>query len=916
MNSRSFCILLFLFAFFIVFLPFFFCSGIFPAYRDGEYFYYPLFQFIQMNWRQFGIYPLWNPCEGFGFPMGANATSALLYPPTWLLLLPIPTWLVYNIYIMGHILLAGLTAGFVIRRWRGSWQAACLASVSYALSGTLITLYSNQIYLVSAAWLPLGIWSIYESLCAPTPLRRFKYALICAISIALMTFGGDPQTGYHLGLIGGLLWIIKFFSELWSAITWKQRLWRSFLELKTLILIGLCAGCLAAAVIIPQYKLIQESDRMVKELSPQSQFREESKRYLFSLPPWRANEFLWGNMNGRSYPIFTRWVDMLPIRENDIWVQSLYMGAFPFLLAVCSLRFFRGPLKRRWLSWILLLSLFAAWGGYGPGAALKELGDYFGWGWLTKINPQEGGLYWILEQICPGYASFRYPGKWLPVTAVAISLLAGLYWDKVWNCVRVRGKSLTILAVSFFVLSFLSFLLPVGILRFIRYCLADETFRKGFIFETYGPFCGYNPAWSFLSGLGFLCFALLIMTYLRKAGYWSNFKFSSVEEYYSNSDEDFDEESAENSKESENETEANAKANAEANAEANDENDAENDDENMDESKRLSDENSSKSSEPVRVRWIPALVLILFALELALFNHGLILIVPDKACVPVYYQPGMPQRLLAEDYWIPSAFNNSVSRQRQAETANWNSQILLFNHAFPNNVSQLGYNGTLRLLDYSVSDEVANRHNVQIEIPFVEYEGRRKTFLTPGKMPKKVKNPLPRVFMVRNVEWITPEPGEKKAKFFERSMEKLLQNDKLMDLRRFAIAVGKKPSVVFDSKTDFQDKITVTDYGCHRAVIEAEVKAPGLLLFLDQYWDEWSLNIEEIGVPGVRSGEIVRTDNMFRGTVIDKPGKYKLTYTYTPRRMYAGIAVSLLGWLFVAAALIFVGRKRRSEVGT
>ena len=909
MNSRVYCFVLFFLAFFLIFFPLFIYIGWVPAYRDGEYFYYPLFQYIQMTWQQQGMYPLWNPCEGFGIPLAANATSALLYPPTWLLLAPIPVWLTYNIYILGHLLLAGLTMGFVIRRWGGSWQAACLAATSYALSGTLVFLYSNQIFLVSAAWLPLGVWSIYESLNASTTSKRIRYGLICALSIALMTFGGDPQTGYHLGLIGGLLWLIRFISDFRSPISWNLRLWRSFVGLRTLILIGLCAGFLSAAVIIPQFKLIRESDRATSEITIADKARKESRRYEFSLPPWRVNEFVWGNMNGRSFPVFTRWIDMLPERENAIWIQSLYMGAFPFLLACFSLRFFRGSLKRRWISWLLLLSLLAAMGNYGPGWLVKEAGEGLGWEGASKIKPQWGGIYWFMESFLPGYASFRYPGKWLPITAAAISLLAGLYWDAVWNSVRVRGKSLTLIGGAFFVFALFSFLIPLGITRFVRHCMADEAFRKGFIFETYGPFRGYNPIWTFLSGIGFLVVGVLITMYLRKAGYWSSFQFGQTEQEYEDENENDGENDGENDSENENENDGKESCEARSvtcKADALGE-------------KAMNNSETEPPSESTRTpvllaRWIPGVVLFLFAIELALFNHGLVLLVDTVDVKPFLNCPGPPRRYLAESYWIPDQFTRSLSPLRHTETANWNNRVLLFSHSFPNNAAQIGYNGTLRLLDYSVADEVASRNGIFIETGFYEYSIQKYKDPDPKKSHIKVKNPLPRAYMARNVDWIVRKPGEKKAQFYERATEKMIEVDKkkIRDLRTFAVAEGKKPATDFDGKTKFADRVRITEYNCNRAVIEADVKAPGLLLFLDQYWDEWNLQIEQKGVPGRRKAEIVRTDVMFRGTVLDKPGQYRLIYTFKPTSLYIGIILSLISWIIAASFLLFVLRNDRT----
>jgi hypothetical protein len=66
------------------------------------------------------------------------------------------------------------------------------------------------------------------------------------------------------------------------------------------------------------------------------------------------------------------------------------------------------------------------------------------------LTDGDGGPYWLLTVVLPGFRLFRYPGKLLTFTCLALSALAGIGWDALAAGAAARAESCTrrLLAVS------------------------------------------------------------------------------------------------------------------------------------------------------------------------------------------------------------------------------------------------------------------------------------------------------------------------------------------------------------------------------------------------------------------------------------------------------------------------------------
>ncbi len=178
------------------------------GYRDAAHYYYPLYQRVQADWNA-GHWPLWEPEENGGMPLMGNPTAAVLYPGKVLYAIfsyPVAA----RLYVVAHTLLAFAAMLALMRSWRTSWVGSTIAALSYAFGGPILFQYCNIIYLVGAAWVPLGFRSVDRWL----RLRKRFALLELAVVLAMETLGGDPEMAYLTGLCaGGYAFVLAWNAE-------------------------------------------------------------------------------------------------------------------------------------------------------------------------------------------------------------------------------------------------------------------------------------------------------------------------------------------------------------------------------------------------------------------------------------------------------------------------------------------------------------------------------------------------------------------------------------------------------------------------------------------------------------------------------------------------------------------------------
>jgi hypothetical protein len=349
------------------------------AYRDAAHYYYPLHQRVQAEW-QAGRWPLWEPDENSGMPLLGNPTAAVLYPGKLVFaLLPYP--LAARVYVMGHTLLAFAAMLALLRHGGISWTGSALGALAYAFGGPVLFQYCNIIYLVGAAWLPLGFRAADRWLRLG---RRIALAEL-AIVLATETLGGDPESAYLTGLCAagyavGLTWLgrgdahigkdaersrarrVLLFVGLWIlaaliaaysaplvrpvgpanqpqpsfpwtpwvgplvAVAWGlaglalvTHWWKAKTTGARPVLVPMLAGLVLAAVVAASTSAAQ--------LLPVLEYTSQSDRaaqdgphdiYPFSLQPARLVELIWPNVFGTPYHGNKLWLGALPPRDANV----------------------------------------------------------------------------------------------------------------------------------------------------------------------------------------------------------------------------------------------------------------------------------------------------------------------------------------------------------------------------------------------------------------------------------------------------------------------------------------------------------------------------------------------------------------------------------------------------------------------
>jgi hypothetical protein len=344
------------------------------GYRDAAHYYYPLYWRVQEEWDA-GRVPLWEPEENAGMPLVGNPTAAVLYPGKIIYgLLPYP-WAA-RIYVVFHTALAFAAMLSLLRGWGASWTASALSALAYAFGAPVLFQYCNIIFLVGAAWTPLGFRAADRWL----RLGRRWGPIELAIVLAMLVLGGDPETAYVLGICAGGYalalawgrkhegrspwgwgrWLVLALNAVVLAVAWvagtlelAQRLpalrpYRGASDLPPLAfawmrwvpaavagawgVVGLVVlakwwrrgrrrGALGAMLLGLVGSAALATSLSAAQLLPVLEFSAQTGRaagegphdiYPFSLEPLRAVEFAWPNVFGTHFAGNRSWLEALP----------------------------------------------------------------------------------------------------------------------------------------------------------------------------------------------------------------------------------------------------------------------------------------------------------------------------------------------------------------------------------------------------------------------------------------------------------------------------------------------------------------------------------------------------------------------------------------------------------------------------
>lgn len=334
-------------------------------FRDFGLFGYPLAHYHRLSFWQ-GEWPLWNPYNNCGVPFLAQWNTLTLYPLSLVyLLLPLPWSL--NLFCILHLYLAGLGMFLLARSWTQSSFAGAVAGLGYAFSGLTLSalMWPNNI----AA---MGLMPFVVLLADRAFEKGGRFTLGAAATAAVQVMSGAPEMILMTWVILGALALQKALS---AAQRWKP--------LGRLIVIGLIAGGLTAAQLLPFLELLAHSDRS-------STFGDSS----WSMPPWG-----WANLLVPLFGCIQSPAGVF-LQDGQGWTSSYYAGAAILLLA--SLAFLvRRDARTGVLTGLALFSL------------LMALGD-------------AGYIFTLVRNLLPQSGFLRFPIKFVTLAVFLLPLLAGI----------------------------------------------------------------------------------------------------------------------------------------------------------------------------------------------------------------------------------------------------------------------------------------------------------------------------------------------------------------------------------------------------------------------------------------------------------------------------------------------------------
>ncbi len=464
---------------------------------------------VQQQWAS-GQLPTWEPGANGGMPLLGSPMAAVLYPGKLVFAALTYPWGV-RVYTVGHEVLAFWAMMVLMRSWQVSRAGATLAAMSYAFGGPVLSGYFNIIYLVGAAWLPLGIHGVDRWV----RLGRRAGLVELALVLAMQILGGDPETAYLTVICGfgyavflgrpepatrrrwwpwaiGLLAIAGLW--IWAGPWLARRLhggnerWTqvSLLILWSLAMAGFAARqgrsatarivALGAAGLLGLLLAGAQVVPVLGQIAGSVRWSGAGMEDLFdsSVIPYRVFETLWPNVfgtftNGNRY-----WEMILPPewghRPSPL---SLYIGALPLVLALSAAGFRGRPRWAAWMSAVAVVSFWASVGAFaGPGA------------WSNAADAPTAGddsFYGLLTTVLPGLRLFRFPFKVLTFTSLSVAALAGLGWDR---CRDENGRRQAIrTAMALIILSLIPLAAAVG----LRDSLQDWIAARAVTHLVYGP---------------------------------------------------------------------------------------------------------------------------------------------------------------------------------------------------------------------------------------------------------------------------------------------------------------------------------------------------------------------------------------------------------------------------------------------
>ncbi len=353
-----------------------------------------------------GELPLWEPKLGNGFSLLAEGQAGTFYPTTLPLYALFSPTTATNLSLLTTMLIAMLGSYWLARLYGLRPLPALFSAVTYGLGGAFIFRLKHLNMVQVIAWLPLNlalvrVYSEYyadkNDTCRMLP--RVFYLGAEALVMACQILAGHPHVTY-------ICWLTTYLYAL--ALPYENNQWRRMAGINhmgrwtmlfRLALATIAALVLCAVQLAPTYELVQGSTRS------EANSWDDLKKYPFKLQHMvrLVEPYSDGNPADGTYE------GAMNIVDNGVfWESTPYVGYIPLLLAILAVAYHGGVLTVyhvRILAGLALLFLLSA---FGP----------------------QGGVFWLMWKLCPGFALFRFPARLLIPFICILGVLAAIGAEK------------------------------------------------------------------------------------------------------------------------------------------------------------------------------------------------------------------------------------------------------------------------------------------------------------------------------------------------------------------------------------------------------------------------------------------------------------------------------------------------------
>ncbi|MBA2277824.1 MAG: YfhO family protein [Chloroflexia bacterium] len=224
--------------------------------QDTIAFFAPMYGFLGDRLRA-GEVPVWNPYQFAGAPFLADPESGWLYWPAMILFALLPVAAAVPVYLLVHLLIAGLATYTFGRLFGLNVTGAVTAAAAYELSGLV---YGRSVccpaYVQVAAWLPVALVATELALRTREWSHRLGWCWLGAFAVSQIIASWLGQGSYYALLVIGGFVLYGGLRTQDSGLTLRRRLIAEPAKRAWLVgalIVGL-GVVLAAAAILPRFE--------------------------------------------------------------------------------------------------------------------------------------------------------------------------------------------------------------------------------------------------------------------------------------------------------------------------------------------------------------------------------------------------------------------------------------------------------------------------------------------------------------------------------------------------------------------------------------------------------------------------------------------------------------------------------------